>query len=111
MTIGLSVEFELELEISGFKPPVPAKVSGPPESCYPSEPMEYDIDGGNFVFTDHATKKVKKIPIPRNILDEIMCENGEAINDAVEGHMTAKNESDREDAEIARYEAKMEDRL
>lgn len=37
-------EYELEIEAT---PPIPAQISGPPESCYPAEGGEFDIISGD----------------------------------------------------------------
>lgn len=34
---GELVEFEYDVEIDDYEPYVPAKISGPPEDCYPAE--------------------------------------------------------------------------
>lgn len=44
---GDLVEFEYEIEADSYEPYVPAKISGPPEDCYPAEGGYATADSGS----------------------------------------------------------------
>ena len=43
------VEYEYEVEADGYEPFVPAKVSGPPEQCYPAEGGCAEVNTGGTI--------------------------------------------------------------
>lgn len=71
MTRRTTLSIEVEVEVDGdYEPYVPARISGPPEDCYPAE-------GGIFAITDiHLLDKAgkrtgEKISLPPSLEDRL----------------------------------------
>lgn len=119
---GDLVEFEYEVKVDAYEPYVPAKISGPPENCYPAEGGFATVDGNTIRRRRSDSDKAPWETVPYSVfLEGLALSRGfrdepgntpyhktalEQAEAYVENELLEACEEDRRD----RYEAAMEAR-
>ncbi len=70
-------EMEIEIEVTGYHPPIPAKISGRPEDSYPGEGSEWNDITMYIITFDKILKRNKRVELPVEFADEFMKKYGE----------------------------------
>jgi hypothetical protein len=104
------VEYEYEIESDSYEPYVPAKISGPPENCYPAEGGYASLDQGSVRRRKTDPKDAPWERVPFSVFLEALVMNQDIKDDPIDKpyHKTALQKAEQL-VEEEMYEACAED--